>query len=63
MFKSNPGRDAVWNKLSELLNNHFLGSNGLEYTISMMAVDAGYATQEVYNWIRSHQECGRRLKE
>lgn len=22
----------------------------LEYMISMMAVDAGYATQEVYNW-------------
>ncbi|OJH30408.1 Phage terminase large subunit (GpA) [Armadillidium vulgare] len=27
--------------------------------ISMMAVDAGYATQEVYNWVRSHQGSGR----
>ncbi len=24
-----------------------------------MAVDAGYATQEVYNWVRSHQGSGR----
>ncbi len=27
--------------------------------ISMMAVDAGYATQEVYNWVRGHQGSGR----
>ncbi|GHM58549.1 MAG: terminase [Candidatus Mesenet longicola] len=59
VFEGDPGRDFVWNKLSELLNNHFLGNDGLEYTISMMAVDAGYATQEVYNWARSHQGCGR----
>lgn len=24
-----------------------------------MAVDAGYATQEVYNWVRGHQGSGR----
>lgn len=24
-----------------------------------MAVDAGYATQEVGNWVRSHQKSGR----
>ncbi len=59
VFEGDPGRGAVWNKLSELLGNHFLGNDGLEYIISMMAVDAGYATQEVYNWIRSHQGCGR----
>jgi phage terminase large subunit GpA-like protein len=53
VFEGDPGRDLVWSKLSELLNHHFLGSDGLEYTISMMAVDAGYATQEVYNWVRS----------
>ncbi|WP_341817715.1 phage terminase large subunit family protein [Wolbachia endosymbiont (group A) of Pherbina coryleti] len=52
------GRE-VWGKLSELLNHHFIGENGLEYMISMMAVDAGYATQEVYNWVRGHQGSGR----
>lgn len=59
MIESDPGRDFVWNKLSGLLNHHFLGGNGLEYTISMMAIDAGYGTQEVYNWVRSHQSSGR----
>ncbi|MDN5248203.1 MAG: phage terminase large subunit family protein [Wolbachia endosymbiont of Tyrophagus putrescentiae] len=59
VFEGDPGTDVVWNKLSELLNHHFIGANGLEYKMSMMAVDAGYATQEVYNWVRSHQGSGR----
>ncbi|APR98999.1 phage terminase large subunit family protein [Wolbachia endosymbiont of Folsomia candida] len=59
VFEGDPGAKVVWNKLSELLNHHFLGPHGVEYTISMMAVDAGYATQEVYNWVRSHQGSGR----
>ncbi len=59
VFEGDPGADVIWNKLSELLNHHFLGENGLEYTISMMAVDAGYRGQEVYNWARSHQGSGR----
>ncbi len=59
VFEGDTGSGEVWKKLSELLNHHFIGENGLEYMISMMAVDAGYATQEVYNWIRGHQGCGR----
>lgn len=59
VFEGDPGTTVVWNKLSELLNYHFIGKDGLEYTISMMAVDAGYATQEVYNWVRSNQCSGR----
>ncbi len=59
VFEGDPGGEEVWGKLSELLNHHFIGENGLEYMISMMAVDAGYATQEVYNWVRSHQGSGR----
>ncbi|ETZ04374.1 large terminase protein [Holospora undulata HU1] len=31
----------------------FPSEDGLDRGISMMAVDAGYATQEVYGWIRS----------
>ncbi|MCX3065196.1 phage terminase large subunit family protein [Wolbachia endosymbiont of Drosophila pseudotakahashii] len=59
VFEGDTGSGEVWGKLSELLNHHFIGENGLEYMISMMAVDAGYATQEVYNWVRSHQGSGR----
>ncbi len=59
VFEGDTGGGEVWGKLSELLNHHFIGENGLEYMISMMAIDAGYATQEVYNWVRSHQGSGR----
>ncbi|MFP3033841.1 MAG: terminase gpA endonuclease subunit, partial [Wolbachia sp.] len=59
VFEGDTGGGEVWGKLSELLNHHFIGENGLEYMISMMAVDAGYATQEVYNWVRGHQGSGR----
>jgi len=59
VFEGDPGGEEVWGKLSELLNHHFIGESGLEYMISMMAVDAGYATQEVYNWVRGHQGSGR----
>lgn len=59
VFEGDTGKDVVWGKLSELLNHHFIGSDGLEYMISMMAVDAGYATQGVYNWVRGHQASGR----
>ncbi len=51
VFEGDTGGGEVWGKLSELLDHHFIGENGLEYMISMMAVDAGYATQEVYNWV------------
>ncbi len=59
VLEGDTGSGEVWEKLSELLNHHFIGENGLEYMISMMAVDAGYATQEVYNWVRGHQGSGR----
>ncbi|WP_214249409.1 phage portal protein [Wolbachia endosymbiont of Anopheles demeilloni] len=59
VFEGDTGGGEVWGKFSELLNHHFIGENGLEYMISMMAVDAGYATQEVYNWVRGHQGSGR----
>ncbi|WCR59240.1 MAG: hypothetical protein PG978_000676 [Wolbachia endosymbiont of Ctenocephalides felis wCfeF] len=59
VLEGDTGGGEVWEKLSELLNHHFIGSDGLEYMISMMAIDAGYATQEVYNWVRGHQASGR----
>ncbi len=31
----------------------YVSEDGLDRTISMLAVDAGYATQEVYAWVRS----------
>lgn len=46
---------SPWGKLTELLNHTFLGENGVQYTIAMMAIDSGYNTNAVYNYCRSKQ--------
>jgi phage terminase large subunit GpA-like protein len=46
-------KSEVWNELDKILNYEFESEDGQFRKISMMAIDAGYATQEVYNWVRS----------
>lgn len=53
VFEGDPGKASTWQHLSALMSTLFLSEDGLERPISMIAVDAGYATQEVYGWIRS----------
>lgn len=51
-----PGRTAeprVWDALTALLNTTFRHESGMEMSIIRMAVDSGFATQEVYAWVRS----------
>lgn len=55
VFYGDPARAAVWKELSELLQGSFTHASGIEMPILMTAVDSGYATQEVYNWVRKAQ--------
>ena len=48
----NPTTQAPWNKLSEILNEEFESEDGVYRKINMMAVDSGFATQHVYDWVR-----------
>jgi phage terminase large subunit GpA-like protein len=48
-----PANPAVWQSLDEILNANWESEDGTFRRISMMAIDAGYATQEVYNWVRT----------
>ncbi|MFX0141886.1 MAG: phage terminase large subunit family protein [Candidatus Hodarchaeota archaeon] len=41
-------------KLDELLNESFLHENGNVLNIRMIAVDSGYETQTIYNWVRKY---------
>lgn len=41
-----------WKGLDELLAHHWLDAAGTEHGIRMMAVDSGYNTNTVYNWVR-----------
>lgn len=45
-------KDATWRQLDELLARGFPGADGLERTITSLAIDSGYNTQTVYGWAR-----------
>ena len=46
--------DATWAQLDTLLSRTYAGEDGGTSPISMLAVDSGYNTQQVYNWARKH---------
>ncbi|MCE3232481.1 MAG: phage terminase large subunit family protein [Rickettsiaceae bacterium] len=52
VYYGDPARFEVWEQLSELLQTSFEHESGISLPILMMAVDSGYATQEVYQWVR-----------
>jgi len=54
VFEGDTSRQAVWEKLSGLLNETFEHESGVQMPILQLAVDSGYATTEVYEWAR-HQ--------
>ena len=42
----------VWAKLTALVGTHFASEHGVTMPILRLAIDSGYATQEVYAWVR-----------
>lgn len=47
-------REEVWRDLSRLLDDTFESEGGGVLSIARMAIDSGYAAQEVYGWARKH---------
>ena len=47
-----PTTQDPWNKLTEILNEEFESEDRIFRKINMLAIDTGFATQEVYNWVR-----------
>jgi phage terminase large subunit GpA-like protein len=52
VFPGDTSRPEVWRKLTELLDARYPHPSGVELPIVRMAVDSGYATQQVYAWAR-----------
>ena len=52
IFPGDTAAPEVWKKLDEVLNQTWKTHNGLSVQIRMLAVDTGYNTQHVYNWVR-----------
>jgi len=56
ILEGDTGREAVWTKLTELLGETWPHENGFDLSLRRMAVDGGYATQEVYAWARKQMQ-------
>lgn len=49
--------DDVWSKLAEVYEKTWPDSRGRRWGIDMMAVDSGYETQRVYDFVRRRAKC------
>jgi phage terminase large subunit GpA-like protein len=53
VMEGDTSRAEVWAQLTALLGERFRTHTGVDMLIYRMAVDSGYATQEVYAWART----------
>ena len=54
VLRGDPREPEVWTALDAVLNEHFPKQDGGLLQISCMAVDAGYATDQVERWVLKH---------
>ncbi|PIR25616.1 MAG: phage tail protein [Deltaproteobacteria bacterium CG_4_10_14_0_2_um_filter_43_8] len=52
VYMGDTSSDEVWFNLDHLLNESFMHETGVNLQIRMLAVDSGYNTQMVYDWVR-----------
>ncbi|GHU12170.1 terminase [Alphaproteobacteria bacterium] len=48
-----PSEQKTWAGVSHILQEEFESEDGTHRKINMMAIDAGFSTQEVYGWVRT----------
>jgi phage terminase large subunit GpA-like protein len=48
-----PSEQKTWIALSKILHEEFESEDGVIRKINMLAIDAGFSTQEVYAWVRA----------
>lgn len=51
-----PSESKVWGHLDTLLTSSFTHESGIELKITAAAIDTGFLTQEVYNYVRTRKE-------
>ena len=52
IINGDTARESVWNELTEFSHRYFEHSSGAMLPISRFAIDSGFATQQVYDWVR-----------
>ena len=55
VLQGDPVKPDVWRQLDVLMAETFTHASHTELGILRMAIDTGYATQEVYDWVRRQQ--------
>ena len=56
VIEGDTARAEVWAKLDAVLARDWPHTSGQTLPIRVMCVDAGYATQDVYAWVRQHPQ-------
>ena len=56
VIEGDTARPEVWQKLDAVLARDWPHASGQTLPIRVMCVDAGYATQDVYAWVRKHPQ-------
>lgn len=56
ILSGNTAEKDVWDRLDKVLNKDWLHETGTTLPIRVMCVDSGYATQDVYNWVRKYPQ-------
>jgi phage terminase large subunit GpA-like protein len=54
-ISGSPEQSAVWEALTEYRNRPVRNRYGVDLRVSMTAIDTGYATHRVYNYVRQHR--------
>ena len=52
VLQGDPVKPEVWKQLDDLMGETFTHASHTELSIMRLAIDTGYATQEVYDWVR-----------
>jgi phage terminase large subunit GpA-like protein len=52
VLQGDPVKPDVWRQLDGVLAETFTHAGNTELSILRLAIDTGYATQEVYDWVR-----------
>ena len=56
VIEGDTARPEVWQQLDALLAKDWPHASGHTLPVRVMCVDAGYATQHVYAWVRQHPQ-------
>lgn len=56
VLQGDPVKPDVWRELDKMMAETFTHTSHAELSIMRLAIDTGYATQEVYDWVRRQSD-------